>query len=288
MVRLTVSADGSSATFNVTVSRLAVYLDSFALFDLAEGDAGRRRRFLDTIHSGVDLLFSISNVAELIGPQEGSIDAVRAFLDDIGPHWVPVELDTVEVVDRERNGVKAPGTFICGRFLKDYFSVQLAGVPRESRTIIDPCRDLLRLGGIFDWVGEQRDSIRRGLADLDTAFINKTAERRTQFKRNPGWLEEAFPILAFRQDMPATFTQYSLVRNLILQGDTLKKNDGADFCHAILASAFANIAALDKKWKRRVDALPKPNNLAKIYCQPELDQMVAAIESLLNPPTPAL
>ena len=55
-----------------------------------------------------------------------------------------------------------------------------------------------------------------------------------------------------------------------------------DFCHAIVASSFANIAALDKKWKRRIEALPEPNNLAKIYCQPELDDMVSAIEALVS------
>jgi hypothetical protein len=55
----------------------------------------------------------------------------------------------------------------------------------------------------------------------------------------------------------------------------LKKGDGSDFCHAVMASAFATAATLDKHWKRRVEGLPKPNQLARIYYQPELDKMVA-------------
>jgi hypothetical protein len=35
---------------------------------------------------------------------------------------------------------------------------------------------------------------------------------------------------------------------------------------------------IDKQWKRRVEGLPKPNKLARIYYQPELDKMVTDIE----------
>jgi hypothetical protein len=46
-----------------------------------------------------------------------------------------------------------------------------------------------------------------------------------------------------------------------------------------MGSAFASVAALDKHWKRRVEGLPKPNGLARIYSKPDLDTMVADIES---------
>ena len=58
-----------------------------------------------------------------------------------------------------------------------------------------------------------------------------------------------------------------------------KKGDGMDFCHAVVGSAFAHFAAFDKQWKRRVESLPQPNGLARIYYEPELDQMVTDIES---------
>jgi hypothetical protein len=46
-----------------------------------------------------------------------------------------------------------------------------------------------------------------------------------------------------------------------------------------LGSAFANFATLDKHWKRRVEHLPKPNPLARIYYEREIEEMITDIES---------
>jgi ActR/RegA family two-component response regulator len=60
-------------------------------------------------------------------------------------------------------------------------------------------------------------------------------------------------------------------------------NDGIDFGQAVIATAYASIATLDKHWKRRVETiLPKPNKLAHIYYRPELDKMVRDIERFLD------
>jgi hypothetical protein len=64
-------------------------------------------------------------------------------------------------------------------------------------------------------------------------------------------------------------------------GYQMKKGDGIDFCHAVMASAFANFATLDKQWKRRVESLPQPNRGTRIYYEPELGAMVDDIESAL-------
>src|SRR6266576_913642 len=99
MVGLTADFDG--LRFNASVSGIAVYLDNFALIDLAKHDPDRRKRFLEVIHSGADLLFSVANAVDLSGPQGHSRDLLRTFLDNIGPRWYPVELDAFEVVERE-------------------------------------------------------------------------------------------------------------------------------------------------------------------------------------------
>ncbi len=75
-----------------------------------------------------------------------------------------------------------------------------------------------------------------------------------------------------------TFACGNLIRTLIVESGQLKKGDGLDFCHAVMASAFASVATLDKHWKRRVENLPKPNKLAHIYSKGELDTMVTDIE----------
>ena|SRR5215472_14742231 len=79
--------------------------------------------------------------------------------------------------------------------------------------------------------------------------------------------------------MAGTFVYVNLIRNLVRdRGFQVKQGDGMDFSHAVFGSAFATIATLDKHWKRRVEELPKPNSLARIYYGPELDQMVEHLE----------
>lgn len=289
MIRATATIEGPPFTFNVTVSGLAVYLDNWAVIELAKGDPSRRRRFVQTLHSGADLLFSVTNAAELSGPQGNSANFVRSFLDEIGPHWFPVELDPYEVVKREQNGDTSAGHCICERFMKDYFIDQFRECRPASGKIIDLSQDALRLGPVLEWVGPQRDSIRQGSADFDDALIKRIMGYREEYLKKSGWLDEKFPILSFRADMPATFAYIGLIRTLILestQGYQLKKGDGLDFCHAVMASAFASVAALDKQWQRRVGSLPKPNGLAPIYSGLELDKMVTDIESSVIPATP--
>src|SRR2546427_478796 len=79
MIRVTSTIDGPPLTFNASVSGLAVYLDNFSLIDPAKGEPLRRKRFTDALRKGADLLFSVTNAAELAGPQGRSLDAVRAL-----------------------------------------------------------------------------------------------------------------------------------------------------------------------------------------------------------------
>jgi len=280
MIKATSSINGPPLSVNATVSGLAIYLDTFAVIDLAEGDYSRRKRFIDALHSGADLLFSVSTAAELSGSQRQSLEAVRIFLDDVGPHWFPVELDAFEVVKREEGGASAAASCLSKRFINDFFAIQVRDYTPRPGMVIDLAQDFFRLGSVMDWVGPQRESIRKGLADLDDALIQGICAYRDEFERNPSWLDQKFPILPFNSARPATFAYVNLVRNLIVEANSyrLKRNDGLDFCHAVIATAFASVATLDKHWKRRVERLPKPNGLAHVYYGPELDKMVTDIE----------
>jgi hypothetical protein len=290
MIKATSRADGTAVTFNVEISGLAVYLDTFAVIDLAKGDSSLRKRFIDALHSGAELLFSVSNAAELSGgPQDRSLDPVRTFLDEVGPHWFPLKLNTFEVVGSELAGATAPKSCASGDFLKAYFVDRTSKYSPGSGRVINLSEDFFCLGPLLDWVGPQRESIRKGLRDLDEALIERIRSHRAEFERDPRWLDQKFPSLHFNPSMPATFTYINLVRTLILDAKAyqLKKGDGIDFCHAVMASAFASVATLDRHWKRRIESLPTPNGLAHIYYQRELSKMVTDIELHLKRAAPA-
>ena len=95
----------TSAGLQVSVSGAVVYLDNWAVIELAKKDPSRRSRFIDIVHSGIDVLFSVTNAAELSGPQGRSADAIKLFLDEIGPRWFPARLDVTAVMKDELMGV---------------------------------------------------------------------------------------------------------------------------------------------------------------------------------------
>lgn len=273
MLRATSAVDGPPVEFTATVSGLAVYLDNWAVIDLAKGDASRRKRFIDSFCGGGDLLFSSANAAELSGPQGRSFEASKAFLDALGPHWVPVELNPFKVIEREVNGVSRTESCLSPDFMNAYFRNRTANDSPGSGRIIDLSPNFFSLGAVLDWVA-QSESIRKRSAEFDEVLKNAVRDVRGK-KRTPA--------LAFNPSKPATFTCGNLLRTLVTEARAyqMKKGDGFDFCHAVMGSAFARVATLDKQWKRRIENLPKPNGLAHIYSRPELDKMVADIESCI-------
>jgi hypothetical protein len=283
MLRATSEID-APLTLHASVSGLAVYLDNFSLIRLAKHNSSRRQRFIAALQKGADLMFSITNAVELMGPQGDSLDAVRMFLNDVGSHWFPVELNPFEVTERELHGARHDQSCIATEFMKQYFAARTLGYTQGSGRIIDLSEHFFCLGAVLDWLTPQRVSILARTSDLDEALIKKINEHRSKHEGDHSWLDRAFPALPFREDKPATFTYVNLIRTLILEAKShrLKKGDGCDFCHAVIASAFASVATLDKHWKRRIEGLPKPNKLARIYYEPQLDKMIDDIEAVLK------
>jgi hypothetical protein len=134
----------------------------------------------------------------------------------------------------------------------------------------------------MDRVGPQRESICESSASFDELLKNKMSTVRAMSKRDPLLLDKKFPWVPFNPARPACFAYFNLLRVMAVDASSLKKGDGMDFCHAVMATAFASFATLDKHWKRRVESLPKPNQLARVYGPSGLDQMVADMELWLR------
>jgi hypothetical protein len=266
-------------TFIAFVDGTAIYLDNFAIKSLAKGDALLRQRFVSALHNGADLLFSMGTVGEIVGPQGASSVAFRTFLDELGPHWFPVESLVGTVMDREAKGYSPNDCAYDGEILTAYFRSRTSDNAPGSGRIIDLSGNFFRLGMFIEWVFSERDWIIEKRKELDEELFRIIKVGRAKAKGDKGWLDRHFPSLQFNQCPPATFVHTHLLRNLISdKGDQLKEGDGADFCHAVIGSAFANFATLDKHWKRRVENLPKPNKLARIYYEREIKEMITDIE----------
>jgi hypothetical protein len=206
---------------------------------------------------------------------------VRAFLDEIGSRWFPARLDPIEVVKRELKG-ESPGS-VCAdeNFLKSYVADQMRSYTACGK-VVDLSTDFFRLGPLMDRLGPQRESIRRTSAQCDELLRNQMSTVRQMSKRDALWLHKKFPRMSFHASRPACFVFMNLLRTMAIEASSVKPGDWMDFCHAVVACAFASFATLDKRWKRRVEALPKPNGLARIYSARELDTMVVDMESWVS------
>ena len=276
--------DSTPLILNATVHGFAIYLDNFAIGDIAEGSITRRKQFIKAIQSGADVLFSLANVAELTGPQGKSLATIRGFLDEIGSSWFPLELDPLTSVKRESeiNSISARQIPASRDFLKAFAADRLS---ESSDRLVDFSQEFFSLGSLIDWLASHRESMRADAAAMDEVLIQNVNKCRANLDREKEWLDKTLPSERFNPSKPATFAFVNLMRTMIIAAKTnpLKKGDGLDFCHAVMASAFANVATLDKRWKRRVESLPKPNGLAHIYYAQELDQMVRDITVALDP-----
>jgi hypothetical protein len=187
-----------------------------------------------------------------------------------------------KVMEREAAGMPPDKCCVDEDLLRAYFTNRTSEYTRGSGKVIDLSEQFFRLGTFVDWLTPQRDYFFAKSEEFDGILRDYMGPLRAKFKRNPGWLDVAMPERKFSPFMAATFAFSSLMRDLISDsGYQMKKGDGIDFCHAVMASAFSTFATLDKQWKRRVENLPKPNRVPRVYYEPELSAMVHDIDATL-------
>ncbi len=275
-------ADGQ-LTFESSVRGIAIYLDTFALKSLARGDGSIRRRFVAAVNSGADLLFSTTNAVEMSGATGSSSDAVKAFLNELGPNWYPIEMSVDEVMTREQRGLPPDACCVDKDLLRAFFSNRTCEHTPGSGRVIDLSGDFFQLGAFIDWLAPQRNHFLEQKRQFDELLKDSILKLRAKHKENPSWLDQIMPLPQFNPSRAATFAYVGLLRGLIRdRGHQVKDGDAMDFHHAVMACAFSNFAALDKHWKSRVANLPKPNRTPRIYYEPELTAMVADIETGLS------
>jgi hypothetical protein len=264
-------------------SGVAIYLDNWAIIELANGDAKRRRRFVEALKSCGYLLFSFTNAIELGDADGMPAERIRTFLDEIGAHWAPIEMNPWTVAKRESVGSNKSTPRVSKVFVDAYLKERLHEASPEGSKVVDLSPDsFFKLSSVMKWASAQKDDARKDCAKLDEALIKRVREDYADYQRDPAALDKSTPEVEFSENAPARFALLNLLRLLVKESknSTLKKGDGRDLCHAVLGSAYGSIAALDKHWKRRVEALPKPNNLACIYYAPQLDELVNNLEEL--------
>jgi hypothetical protein len=286
MIHFEAKSDGWPE-IKISLEGAPVFLDQFAMKKLGKEDSARRSRFTKAMRSGGDLVFSVSNAAELTGPTGDSAEQIKEFLSGLGAHWFPVEMDAKTVSDREANmlfsgqvgGMNFADVIASKNLVKDFFRDRLTTQPKGAMSDLSSDK-FFDLGWFMGRLSTQRNSIIAGKRKLDKVLRERIIEHRKKHDHDPGWIEKAFPNLPFDSRFPITFTYAHLMRIMIAEAKShqIVKNDGIDFGQAVMAASITKLATLDKHWKRRIEKIPQPNQLARIYCESELDEFVCDFE----------
>lgn len=265
MIRVEYLQDGG-AEVNAAVERQpAIYLDHDSLGELAR-NADRRRRFLDIWTRKGELLFSWANAFDISGPKEGSAQAIKALLEAIGPHWVPLEFNPWKVVRKENGEAPSSGTpCVSESFLDGYF--------RELRD------EVTNLGRVVDLIHEQRDDVQRDLTRIKTEAHHRMQSFRDDYRRDQTSLDRMLPAVPSDPARPAAYMLRALERLVTRQlGFQWTLNDGMDFMHASVAATCADFVLLDRQWKRRVMEVAPPKPYPWVFYRYELDEFLDAFD----------
>ncbi len=275
MIRFTTNAGVPTCVAELG-DRVGVYLDNDAVSELARpGDL--RTRFVGAIRRRGTLLFSFANAIEV-----SSSDAVWSFLDELGPEWVPLALSPWQVAEREKAGA-GPSAPISEHFVEWYFKERAYDLsPGGSRLLNLSAETFFRLSAVASWAQKNSGTAQKS-AEIDEAIRKRIADERAAYEANPDALDQSLPPLRFDTSRPATFVLIHLLRMLVLEAKAyqLRPHDGMDLCHAVLAASYGQLVTLDKQWKRRVEGLPKPHQLATVYYRPQVAELVERLETLV-------
>lgn len=281
MISFTVEEDSVICVAELN-GRFGVYLDTDSLIELAKGGASRRQRFLDAILKRGDLLFSYTSAVEIAGTMGSTKAAIRSFLHGVGRYWTPIELNPWVVAKREAEGIlgQAP---VAKSFMEAYFQERAHDLSPDGCRVLDLSADsFFNLTAVLDWAQENRGDIRRKAEEVDLVFCNHLKHLREDYDKNPSSLDSKVPSVSFDHQRPATFVLTHLLRMLVLEAKAFqfKKNDGLDFCHAVLSSAYGSMITLDKQWKRRVESLSWLDHRPRLYYRPQIDELVDLLDGL--------
>lgn len=276
MVRFT-TENGNVTCIAELGDRVGVYLDNDVISELARPGI-LRDRFVRALRRRGTLLFSFAN-----GIEVSISDNVRSFLDELGPEWVPLALSPWDVARREREGA-GPSAPVSERFLSAFFQARAPQLSPNGGRVLDLSADrFFRLSAVVDWVRNDESTVRDS-QQIDQALRDRLREERAAYEADPAALDRSIPPIAFNADCPAMFSLFHLLRTLVIEARAyqFRAHDGLDLCHAVLAASYAQIATLDRQWKRRVEGLPTPHRLAAVYYRAEVEAFVERFEALVD------
>jgi hypothetical protein len=220
-----------------------VYLDQWAIYRFATQES-LRTRFLEVLKTKGTLMFSWMNVAEIATLDGASREKVEAFLEAIGIHWFPLEVNVDRVLQKEQEGRKLDASFD-EEFIKQFYP-HIHG------------QEVLSLSKIVALTADDIQANKAMLEKHKDGFLAFIADTKAKIRKQPE-LARRFATVPFDPNAPANHVYIEIYRPLIVDpGCNLSRNDAVDCFHAVVAAAYSDAVLLDKKWCNALKTLRFP------------------------------
>lgn len=259
---------------NSEIRRPAIYLDHCALRKIAH-DHNLKKIFTAFIKTKGTLLFSVLNIHDLVGQDPGkSLDEIKLLLSEIGPHWVLIKINPVEIMREVRKfGLDSGKPYFDEDLLKTFLPSLRDGNLDLSRimNLIDRDRHLLR--------GSLDKQMKTHLQFIELARKEFKSKRQEMDAKHKRYSKEAFEAGRF---VEASY--YSLIRLVLVENFKFDKNDGIDMFHAIVPLGLADTVVLDTAWKGLSDKVQDAFSKATVFSckEEELKKFIRILYSQLS------
>jgi hypothetical protein len=157
-----------------------VYLDTWALLDLARGLESRQQRVTDSIRQGGTLLFSFANALEIGDLSGASSDAVQNLLNSIGQYWFPLEMNPWKVAEREKEGFVLSAPF-ADSLMKTFFQKRAHDLSSNENELLNLSESFFSLGSVLNWVKENKEKAQTDKGRLDQALEDRIKRMRAEY-----------------------------------------------------------------------------------------------------------
>ena len=260
---------GPEYDFEVTAEPPLMYLDHWALRRMSE-NATLGSRFLAAFRHRGTVMFSLMNVEEIARDASAArAQEIRRFLDQLGPHWVPMTIDAHRIMHAEETGRTPDGHHPCfsQAFLTDpKFALRLMRGDVSLAHVIDLTR------------GIDGDDLRRSAEAQNQQLLDGLEDWRTAYRQDAGVLDQKFPPVPLEQG-PMRSIYHGLARLAITDSFPLTMNHVRDLVHAIAAVRCAQMVTLDAHWATQVGKLRLPPDFVRVYREADLATFLGDLEA---------
>lgn len=247
-----------------------VYLDQCALNILAKDQSLGDRLISASTDKAGTLYLSITHMLTTgaLDPRRTTYTQLRDFLDRIGPHWSVLESDAPTVIEREKQGVRAPQQD--SEILKEIFRAPLNGRVPSAALAIEILIDTSELTDKYRDLNEEHKAAMKDMFERARRSYRSdpTAKRNLDGK-----------IYTWSPDRPPTEFIYGTLMHETIKAGTFANNDGPDFEHAAVSTAYSDFVVLDTKWAERLGGMALPPRAAKVYAVTALDRFLGDFEA---------